>query len=157
MQQISLNVNSLAELATAAKAIVEHVDPLLDGHKVNSPKPKILAFYGDLGVGKTTLIKEICRQIGSRDDFSSPSYSLVNEYTGNNRIAKIYHIDLYRLKNLDEAIAIGIEDYLDGRNFCLIEWPEVIEPLLPADAIRVKMKVNNDMREISIFIPSCLQ
>jgi tRNA threonylcarbamoyladenosine biosynthesis protein TsaE len=113
---------------------------------------KVFAFHGEMGSGKTTIIKQLCKELGSHDNFSSPSYSIVNEYLVEPGGEKIYHIDLYRLKTLDEALAIGIEDYITGRNYCFIEWPDLIEQLLPEDVINVSIKHEDDMREISIFM-----
>jgi tRNA threonylcarbamoyladenosine biosynthesis protein TsaE len=113
---------------------------------------KVFALYGPMGAGKTTLVKEICRQLGSNDSFSSPTYSIVNEYLVTKHFDKIYHIDLYRLKNMEEALIIGIEDYLDGQRYCFIEWPEIIESLLPPDTVKIEMKVENNVRELTIFM-----
>jgi tRNA threonylcarbamoyladenosine biosynthesis protein TsaE len=113
---------------------------------------KVFAFYGEMGTGKTTIIKQICRELGSHDSFSSPSYSIVNEYLIELGRDKIYHIDLYRLKNVEEALAIGIEEYIAGESYCFIEWPELIEALLPADVVNVRISLNDNMREISIFM-----
>jgi len=113
---------------------------------------KVFAFHGEMGTGKTTIIKQICRELGSHDSFSSPSYSIVNEYLIEPGRDKIYHIDLYRLKNMEEALAIGIEDYIDGKSYSFIEWPELIESLLPPDVLNVHITLNDNMREISIFM-----
>jgi len=113
---------------------------------------RVFAFYGEMGSGKTTIIKQLCKQLGSHDNFSSPSYSIVHEYLLNPGGYKIYHIDLYRLKNADEALALGIEDYITGLNYCFIEWPALIEQLLPEDVINVLIKHEADMRKISIFM-----
>ena len=113
---------------------------------------KVFAFHGEMGTGKTTIIKQICRVLGSLDSFSSPSYSIVNEYLIEPGRDKIYHIDLYRLKNMEEALAIGIEDYIDGKYYCFIEWPELIESLLPPDVVHVHITINDNMRQISIFM-----
>lgn len=88
----------------------------------------VLTFYGDLGAGKTTLIKAMTKTLGI-DEANSPTFSLINEYLDNNG-AKVYHMDLYRLESKEEAMDIGIEDYLFSGNLVMIEWPQVIEPLL---------------------------
>ena len=91
---------------------------------------KIILFYGDLGSGKTTLIKEICSQLAVRDGMSSPSFSIINEYrTKQNE--PIYHLDLYRLKSREECLDLGIEEYLFSGHYCFIEWPELALSLLP--------------------------
>ena len=111
---------------------------------------KIFAFYAEMGAGKTTLIKELCHQIGAQGNMSSPTYSIVNEYAAPNH-KKIYHLDLYRLKNTEEAIAAGIEEYLHSGNYCFIEWPKLVEPILPGNHIKIEIEINNQMREVSIF------
>jgi len=108
------------------------------------------AFYGEIGAGKTTFIQAICRQLGVREDVVSPTFALVNEYTSSAG-ALIYHLDLYRLRNIQEALDIGIEDMLYDENFCLIEWPELVEDLLPDDAVRIKLSiVGNSVRKIQL-------
>jgi len=104
---------------------------------------KVFAFYGEMGAGKTTLIKALSRQLGSDDSLSSPTFSIVNEYRdadGN----PIYHMDLYRLKNLEEAEEIGVEEYLHSGHYCFIEWPELIEPILPDDAVHLLLETSAD-------------
>jgi tRNA threonylcarbamoyladenosine biosynthesis protein TsaE len=96
--------------------------------RVTEKKPNVWLFRGQMGAGKTTLIKEICAQKGVMHSVQSPTFSLVNEYQTKDR-AIIYHFDLYRLKNTREALEIGIEEYLDSGNLCLIEWPEQAEDL----------------------------
>lgn len=102
-----------------------------------------------MGAGKTTLIKELCKQLGSEDNFSSPTYSIVNEYTSPH--GKLYHMDCYRLKSAEEALNIGIEDYLNGENYCFVEWPELIEQFLPADVIKISIRTTENIRNVSIF------
>ena len=94
----------------------------------------------------------MCGLLGSQDNFSSPSYSIVNEYLIEGSRAKIYHIDLYRLKDIEEALAIGIEDYIAGDSYCFIEWPELIAALLPQNVVNVSITHEGDMRKISIFM-----
>jgi len=95
---------------------------------IASASSKTLLFYGDMGVGKTTLIKAIVKALGSHDNVSSPTFSIVNEYEFQNE--KIYHFDLYRINDLEEAYNFGIEDYLDSESWVIIEWPQIIEPIL---------------------------
>lgn len=106
-------------------------------------KTKTILFYGSMGVGKTTLIKALVNEIGSKDDISSPTFSIVNEYELAND--KVFHFDLYRIKSLDEAYNFGIEDYLDSKHWVLIEWPELIETILDTnfDAIHLEIDVKN--------------
>jgi len=100
---------------------------------------KILLLYGDLGAGKTTFVRYIIRQFNSTDECSSPTFSLINHYESPD--GPIYHMDMYRLKDLSEAVDIGVEEYLDSGSFCIIEWPELLEPILPQDSLRVRIEV----------------
>lgn len=104
---------------------------------------KIFAFYGEMGVGKTTFIKQLCLSLGVNQEVTSPTFSLVNEYEtqkGN----LIYHFDFYRLEKSEEALDFGIYEYLDSGNICLLEWPEIIEDLLPEETIKIKIILNED-------------
>ena len=103
---------------------------------------KILLFYGEMGVGKTTLIKEIAKQLGVKGVINSPTFALVNEYKINND--KIYHFDFYRINNEEEAYNIGVEDYFDSDAWCLIEWPSVIQNLLPLDYVNIHLSELDD-------------
>lgn len=114
---------------------------------------KKFAFYGNMGAGKTTLIKAVSKELGSRDEAVSPTFSLINEYKCSSAGAgSIYHIDLYRIEDLQEALDIGIEDYLYDDNYCFVEWPQVIEALLPEDIVRVKIDtIDKNNRKIKIY------
>jgi len=103
-----------------------------------------------MGVGKTSLIKEICKQLGVLDTISSPTFSLVNEYqTKSNE--KVYHFDFYRIEDEEEALDMGIDDYFYNNEWCLIEWPENIENLLPLDAVRIQLTIlENGQRNIQL-------
>ena len=110
---------------------------------------KTLLFYGTMGVGKTTLIKEISKQLGVTDIINSPTFSLVNEYEIVND--KIYHFDFYRIKTEEEALDIGIEDYFFSEYWKLIEWPEKVSNLLPPNSTKIKMHKNkNGTRSLTI-------
>lgn len=112
---------------------------------------KIILFYGEMGAGKTTFIKEICKKLGVSDTISSPTFSIVNEYLTSSG-QTIYHFDFYRLNNESEALDIGTEEYFYSGNLCLIEWPEKINSLLPDNAIKVYLSENsNDTRNIKII------
>lgn len=109
---------------------------------INVSPSKILLFNGNMGVGKTTLIKEIANELGVDDITSSPTFSLVNEYHGIQDI--IYHFDFYRIDNEEEALDIGIEEYFYNDAWCLIEWPEKIPNLIPEDATHIQITENAD-------------
>jgi tRNA threonylcarbamoyladenosine biosynthesis protein TsaE len=110
---------------------------------ISSVKNKTLLFYGEMGVGKTTLIKEICQQLGILDNISSPTFSLVNEYQ-TSKEEKVFHFDFYRIDEEEEALDIGIEEYFDSDAWCLVEWPENIENLLPLDAVQIHLSISDD-------------
>ena len=134
-----MNTNySISELNTVAKKILATV------------KNKSLLFYGEMGVGKTTLIKELCKELGIEDVASSPTFSLVNEYhTSKNEI--VYHFDFYRIEDENEAYDIGIEDYFYSGAWCLIEWPQNIENLLPLESTEIHISVlDNGQRNIQL-------
>ena len=117
---------------------------------IKNTQNKVLLFYGDMGVGKTTLIKEICTSLGVEDVAHSPTFSLVNEYqtTSNNTV---FHFDFYRIENEEEAYDMGIEDYLYSNNWCLIEWPQNVKNLLPLDAVEIKINLlENGQRNIQL-------
>ncbi|PWH82368.1 tRNA (adenosine(37)-N6)-threonylcarbamoyltransferase complex ATPase subunit type 1 TsaE [Algibacter marinivivus] len=111
---------------------------------IENAKTKTLLFYGNMGVGKTTLIKTIVKVLGSHDEVSSPTFSIVNEYKLDDD--KIYHFDLYRINDIEEVYNFGIEDYLDSDYWKLIEWPEKIEDILydNFDKINIKLDSKNN-------------
>ncbi|MBK7213101.1 MAG: tRNA (adenosine(37)-N6)-threonylcarbamoyltransferase complex ATPase subunit type 1 TsaE [Bacteroidales bacterium] len=113
------------------------------------PNGRIFAFYGQMGAGKTTFIKAICKQLEVRDTVNSPTFAIVNEYLRNDG-SKIHHFDLYRLKSWEELLDIGYEDYFYSGNYCLLEWPEKIEQLLPEEAIKVSITVD-PIEETRVF------
>lgn len=105
----------------------------------------VFAFHGDMGAGKTTFINALTRALGVEDDVTnSPSFSLVNEYRSDTTAELIYHFDLYRLENIEEALDIGIEDYFDSGALCLIEWPDIVNDILPNDTVDVYINENTD-------------
>ncbi|MDP3358383.1 MAG: tRNA (adenosine(37)-N6)-threonylcarbamoyltransferase complex ATPase subunit type 1 TsaE [Lutibacter sp.] len=117
--------------------------PAIAKEVIKSAKNKVLLFYGEMGVGKTTLIKEIVKQLGSNDGVSSPTFSLVNEYhTVNGEI--VYHFDFYRINNEYEALDIGVEEYFYSDCWCLIEWPEKIKNLVPLNSVTITITANSD-------------
>ena len=122
---------SISELNHIAKEIIA------------TTKSKTLLFYGEMGVGKTTLIKEICKELGIEDVANSPTFSLVNEYhTTKSEI--VYHFDFYRIEDENEAYDIGIEDYFYANAWCLIEWPQNIENLLPLESTEIHISIQEN-------------
>ena len=99
---------------------------------------KVFLFYGEMGAGKTTLISEICKTFKVEDNVASPTFSLVNEYLSNQ--GPIYHFDFYRISSIEEALDAGVEEYFYSGNICLIEWPELIDPIIPMDAFRIDIE-----------------
>ena len=116
--------------------------PRIADHIVLNATSKVIVFYGEMGVGKTTLIKEIAKRIGVTEIISSPTYSIVNEYELGND--KLFHFDCYRLSSEEEALDIGIEDYLFSNHWNLIEWPEKIENLLPEKKMSIELSKNKN-------------
>ena len=114
-------------------------------------KADVVAFYGSMGAGKATLIKNLCHRMGVTDEVNSPTFAIVNEYVTDEG-EPVYHFDFYRIKKLEEAYDIGFENYFYSGNLCLIEWPEMIEPLLPENHIRVNIRhgETDDERYIEI-------
>jgi len=135
---MDIKVNQLADLEEAARQVL---------HFAGSEK--ILVFEGDMGAGKTTLIKSLADALGVRETVSSPTFSIVNEYDANGQ--SIYHFDFYRIKSIREAYDIGYEEYFYSGQYCLIEWPERIEELLPEHYIRVRIQtLSQTERELSL-------
>lgn len=112
-------------------------------------KTKIVLLYGDMGVGKTTLITHLVKKLGSNDAVNSPTFSIVNEYELKDD--KIFHFDLYRIANIEEAYNFGIEDYLDSKHWILIEWPDVILPLLDGSFDTVKLELAEKNKRLMIL------
>ena len=104
---------------------------------------QVFAFYGSMGAGKTTFIKAICEEMGVSDVVTSPTFAIVNEYT-TDKGQRIFHFDFYRIKKLEEVYDMGYEDYFYSNALCFIEWPELLEELLPDNAVRVSIKENAD-------------
>jgi len=138
MQQVTY-ITSLEELPQAAQQVLEWVD-----------NRNIVALYGAMGAGKTTLIKALCTELGVEDQVSSPTFTLINEYrTARDRM--IYHFDFYRIKKIEEAYDLGYDEYFDSPGLCLIEWPELIETLLPEDTLRISIsELTDGRREIKL-------
>ena len=112
---------------------------------------KIILFSGEMGAGKTTLIKELCKHLGVHDEVSSPTFSLVNEYES--ELGTVYHFDLYRIQSEEELYDIGYEDYFFSGYLCLVEWPEMASGLIPQAHVSVKIRVENNQRSITVSHP----
>ena len=119
-------INNIKDINKAARTFIDYM-----------PEGNVIAFYGNMGAGKTTFIKALCEELGVEDEVTSPTFAIVNEYTCNNAPSKIYHFDFYRIKKLEEVYDMGYEDYFYSDSLCLIEWPELIEELLPDDVTKV--------------------
>ena len=112
---------------------------------------KVFAFYGKMGAGKTTFIKAVCEELGVQDVINSPTFAIVNEYVDGEG-EPIYHFDFYRIKNQQEALDIGYEDYVYSGNVCFMEWPELIENLLPDDAVKVTIEEEEEGRVVRFSV-----
>ncbi len=104
----------------------------------------VFAFYGKMGAGKTTFIKALCKLLGVEDEVNSPTFAIINEYRSETTAELIYHFDFYRIKKLEEVYDLGYEDYFYSGALCFIEWPELVEELLPLDAKKVTITENSD-------------
>ena len=105
---------------------------------------KVFAFYGKMGSGKTTFIKAVCEELGVTDVITSPTFAIVNEYQSEQTPKPIFHFDFYRIKKLEEVYDMGYEDYFYSGSLCFLEWPELIEEILPADVVKVKIEEQAD-------------
>lgn len=134
-----ITIESLDDLPRAARELA----PVLRDRGV-------VALYGGMGAGKTTLIRALVQALGSTDQVTSPTFALVNDYAAAGGLA-IHHFDFYRIDSLSEAFDLGYEEYFFGGDLCLVEWPEKIEPLLPPDTLRLDITVNpNGSRTIAL-------
>ncbi|MBQ0129058.1 MAG: tRNA (adenosine(37)-N6)-threonylcarbamoyltransferase complex ATPase subunit type 1 TsaE [bacterium] len=142
MLQKEFEINSVEELSQ----VPEYLLGLRD-------ESDIIAFYGPMGAGKTTLIKNLCHRMGVTDEVNSPTFAIVNEYV-TEEAESVYHFDFYRIKKLEEVYDIGYENYFYSGNLCLLEWPEMIEPLMPERFIRVDIALGDtdDSRRIIVSV-----
>ena len=134
---MNIIIKDLDHISEAAREFVSHIG-----------ERRVFAFYGHMGAGKTTFIKAICEALGVEDVITSPTFAIVNEYTPSSFLlppsSKIYHFDFYRIKRLEEVYDMGYEDYFYSGALCFIEWPELIEELLPEDAVRITISEQPD-------------
>lgn len=127
-----IKIDSLENIADAAKKFL-----------AEAGDRRVFAFHGGMGAGKTTFIKALCSELGVTEVVASPTFAIVNEYMAQNG-EPVYHFDLYRVKTMDEACDFGCEDYFYSGNYCFIEWPELVEPLLPDDTADVCITVDDE-------------
>ena len=139
-----IRIADLQDINRAAEEFIQYISQ-------SDAQSTIVAFYGHMGAGTTTVVTAICKALGVEDTVNSPTFTIVNEY----RAAKgfpVYHFDFYRINKLQEAYEIGIDEYFSGDGLCLIEWPEKIEELLPEDIIKVTITPQEDgSREVEIM------
>lgn len=130
---MQIKINSLEEIGEAAQQFITLME-----------ENTVFAFYGKMGAGKTTFIKAVCEALGVNDVITSPTFAIVNEYRSDETGELIYHFDFYRIKKLDEVYDMGYEDYFYSGALCFIEWPELVEDLLPGDAVAVSISEQED-------------
>ena len=134
---MNIKIQNIDNIRAAAQEFISHIG-----------ERRVFAFYGKMGAGKTTFIKAVCEELGVEDVITSPTFAIVNEYTLTSHLSPltstIYHFDFYRIKKIEEVYDMGYEEYFYSGALCFIEWPELIEPLLPLDAVRVTIEEQPD-------------
>ena len=138
-EEMEIRITDIDHIREAAREFVEHI-----GDR------RVFAFYGKMGAGKTTFVKAICEELGVEDVITSPTFAIINEYTSA-KDDTIFHFDFYRIKKLEEVYDMGYEDYFYSGALCFIEWPELIEEILPDDAVRVSITEQDDGSRIVTF------
>ena len=135
---MEIKIQDIEHIHEAAREFIQHIG-----------EHTVFAFYGKMGAGKTTFVKAVCEELGVDDVITSPTFAIVNEYEAKDT-SPIYHFDFYRIKKIEEVYDMGYEDYFYSGALCFIEWPELIDELLPDDAVRVGITENaDDSRTIS--------
>ena len=138
-EEMEIRITDIDHIREAAREFIEHIG-----------ERRVFAFYGKMGAGKTTFVKAICEELGVDDVITSPTFAIINEYeTPSN--SPIYHFDFYRIKKLEEVYDMGYEDYFYSGALCFIEWPELIEDILPDDAVRVSITEQEDGSRVVSF------
>lgn len=137
---MEIKIKSIDTIREAAKEFVAQMG-----------EPTVFAFYGKMGAGKTTFIKAVCEELGVEDVITSPTFAIVNEYRSETTGELIYHFDFYRIKKLEEVYDMGYEDYFYSGAVCFIEWPELIDELLPGDAVKVTIEEAEDGSRVVKF------
>ena len=136
-----LEIENLASIEKAAETFTQHIS-----------NRTVFAFRGKMGVGKTTFIKAVCKVLGVSETVNSPSFAIINEYVSDTTGETIYHFDFYRINSVREAMNIGAEDYFNSGSLCFIEWPEKVEPLLPAGTVWVDMEERERGKRIINYV-----
>ena len=137
---MEITLSSLDDLAKAAESFLKDMQD-----------KRVFAFYGNMGAGKTTFIKALCEALGVEDEVNSPTFALVNEYYIPKTDRHVYHFDFYRINKEEEVYDIGYEDYFYSDSYCFIEWPELVEELLPGNAVKVEIEESEDGSRIMHF------
>lgn len=136
---MEITINGLDTIRSAARQFIENIG-----------RSRVFAFYGKMGAGKTTFVKALCEELGCDDVITSPTFAIVNEYTDGEQ-QPVYHFDFYRIKKLEEVYDMGYEEYFYSGALCLIEWPELIEEVLPDDTVRVTIEEQADGSRLLTF------
>ena len=136
---MEIKIENIDHIREAAREFIQHIGD----HRV-------FAFYGKMGAGKTTFVKAICEELGVDDVITSPTFAIVNEYTSGEGDS-IFHFDFYRIKKIEEVYDMGYEDYFYSGSLCFIEWPELIEDILPDDAVHVNITEQEDGSRLVTF------
>lgn len=136
---MEITINGLDTIRSAARQFIENIG-----------SSRVFAFYGKMGAGKTTFVKALCEELGCDDIITSPTFAIVNEYTDGEQ-QPVYHFDFYRIKKLEEVYDMGYEEYFYSGALCLIEWPELIEDVLPDDTVRVTIEEQADGSRLLTF------